>query len=90
MGLPYICSGVLSGYSVNDNLTTSDERGELTSREFLYHLPCERSARKQDYFWSGRQVPEATVWTLWPVDFWSVRYGLFLQHSMFGEVPHVM
>ena len=35
----------------------------LTSREFLYHLPCERSARKLDRVGSRQQTPEATVWT---------------------------
>ena len=37
--------------------------GELTSREFLYHLPCEQSARTLDRFGSGRPTHEATMWT---------------------------
>ena len=35
----------------------------LTSREFLYHLPCESSARKLDSFGSGWQAPETAVRT---------------------------
>ena len=34
----------------------------LTSREFLYHLPCESSARKLDCFGSGWLAPETAVW----------------------------
>ena len=35
----------------------------LTSREFLYHLPCSSSARKLDSFGSGWLAPGTAVWT---------------------------
>ena len=35
----------------------------LTSRELLYHLPCEYSARKLDRFGSGWLTPETAVRT---------------------------
>jgi hypothetical protein len=35
----------------------------LTSREFLYHLPCESSARKLDRFGDGWLAPETAVRT---------------------------
>ena len=35
----------------------------VTSREFLYHLPCESSARKLDRFGSGWMAPEPAVRT---------------------------
>jgi hypothetical protein len=35
----------------------------LTSREFLYHLPCSSSARKLDSFGSGWLAPETAVRT---------------------------
>jgi hypothetical protein len=35
----------------------------LTSREFLYHLPCSSSARKLDSFWSGWLASETAVRT---------------------------
>jgi hypothetical protein len=34
----------------------------MTSREFLYHLPCESSARKMDSFGSRWLAPETAVW----------------------------
>ena len=33
----------------------------MTSREFLYHLPCESSARKLDRFGSGWLASETAV-----------------------------
>ena len=35
----------------------------MTSREYLYHLPCESSARKLDRFGSGWLAPETAVRT---------------------------
>jgi hypothetical protein len=35
----------------------------LTSREFLYHLPCEPSVRKLDGFGRRWLAPETALWT---------------------------
>ena len=35
----------------------------LTCREYLYHLPCESSARKLDRFGDRWLAPETAVWT---------------------------
>src|SRR5262249_16612561 len=35
----------------------------VTSREFLYHLPCQSSARQLDSFGSGWLTPKATART---------------------------
>src|SRR5215472_18014352 len=39
------------------------DSSRVTSREYLYHLPCEPSARKLEDFGSGWLAPETTVRT---------------------------
>ena len=48
-----------------DNVERDRQRARqaLTSREFLYHLPCEPSARKLDGFGSGWLAPETAMRT---------------------------
>ena len=58
---------VWTGFSwtagVRGSLSTLYSGSSLTSREFLYHLPCESSARKLDRFGSGWLAPETAVRT---------------------------
>ncbi|MGH7184164.1 MAG: hypothetical protein ACREJN_19620 [Nitrospiraceae bacterium] len=51
----------MSPYDLGRQQEQTDLRTGLTSREFLYHLPCERSARKLNGFGSEWLAPETAV-----------------------------
>jgi hypothetical protein len=56
--LPHLISGQFVEHCEPSVL----QKIHLTGREFLYHLPCESSARKLDGFGGRWLTPKAAVW----------------------------